>query len=101
MTVHRVGRAGAKLAVAVAGATALLMLVTSPATASPIFCGAAWGRTADIALQGAIDDATYSARTMGYYGPCTLADEPQISEAFDDPYSGHVFYASVNLNCEQ
>ncbi|RSM59815.1 hypothetical protein DMB66_26570 [Actinoplanes sp. ATCC 53533] len=93
-------RAGAGLAAA-AGATALVMLVASPATASPLFCGAGRGLTAQNAIQGAFDDARNSAQSEGYYGACTLSGEPQIFEVFNDPYFGHIFRAQVNVSCER
>ena len=91
--------AGAGLA-ATAGAAALVMLVASPATASPLFCGAGRGRTAEVAVQGAFDDARNSAQSEGFYGQCTLSGEPQIFETFDDPTFGHIFRAAVTVSCE-
>ncbi|MFI5893742.1 hypothetical protein ACIA5D_26925 [Actinoplanes sp. NPDC051513] len=92
-------RAGAGLAAA-GGATALVMLVASPATASPLFCGAGRGLTAQVAVQGAVDDAQSSAQSEGFYGPCALSGEPQIFEVFDDPYFGHLFRAQVTVTCQ-
>ncbi|MFF5288974.1 hypothetical protein [Paractinoplanes globisporus] len=92
-------RTGTGLA-ASAGATALVMLVASPATASPLFCGAGRGLTAQVAVQGALDDAQNSAQSEGFYGPCTLSGEPQIFEVFDDPYFGHIFRAQVTVTCQ-
>jgi len=92
-------RAGAGLAAA-AGATALVMLVASPATASPLFCGAGRGLTAQNAVQGALDDAQNSAQSEGFYGACTMAGEPQVFETFDDPYFGHLFRAQVTVSCQ-
>ena len=86
--------------VAAAGATALVMLVASPATASPLFCGAGRGLTAQNAVQGAFEDAQTSAQSEGFYGACTLAGEPQIFEVFNDPYFGHIFRAQVTVSCE-
>ena len=91
--------AGAGLAAA-AGATALVMLVASPATASPLFCGAGRGLTAQTAVMGAFDDAQNSAQSSGFYGACTVSGEPQILEVFDDPYFGHIFRAQVLVSCE-
>ncbi len=91
-------RAGAGLAAA-AGATALVMLVASPATASPLFCGAGRGLTAQVAIQGAFDDAQNSAQSEGFYGACALSGEPQIFEVFNDPYFGHLFRAQVTVTC--
>jgi hypothetical protein len=92
-------RAGAGLTVA-AGATALMMLAASPATASPLFCGAGRGLTAQNAIQGAIDDAQTSAQSVGFYGACTLSGEPQVFETFNDPNFGHIFRAQVNVTCQ-
>lgn len=92
-------RAGAGLTTA-AGVTALVMLVASPATASPLFCGAGRGLTAQNAIQGAFDDARNSAQSEGFYGACTISGEPQIFEVFDDPHLGHLFRAQVNVSCE-
>lgn len=84
----------------VAGLAAALLSAAAPAMASgtALYCGAGRGPTADIAVQGAIEDARGSARTDGRYS-CEPADPPQIFEVFDDPYRGHVFYASVTMNC--
>jgi hypothetical protein len=84
-----------------AGAMALVALMASGAAASPLFCGASRGLTADVAIQGAVDDARNSAQSEGFYGPCTLADDPQIFETFNDPYFGHIFRASVTVTCER
>jgi hypothetical protein len=86
--------------VAAAGGTALIMLVASPATASPLFCGAGRGLTAQNAIQGAFDDAQSSAQSVGLYGPCVLSGEPQIFEVFNDPNFGHIFRAQVTVTCE-
>jgi hypothetical protein len=90
---------GAGIATA-AGAAALVMLVASPATASPLFCGAGRGLTAEVAVQGAFDDAQNSAQSEGFYGACTLSGEPQIFEVFNDPTFGHIFRAQVTVTCE-
>jgi len=92
-------RTGAGLVVA-AGAAALVMLFASPATASPLFCGAGRGLTAQNAIQGALDDAQNSAQSEGFYGACTMSGEPQIFETFDDPNFGHVFRAQVTVTCQ-
>ncbi len=92
-------RTGHGLLVA-AGAMTVVMLVASPATASPLFCGAGRGLTAENAVQGALDDAQNSAQSEGFYGACTLSGEPQIFETFDDPNFGHIFRAQVNVTCE-
>jgi hypothetical protein len=77
-----------------------VMLVASPAAASPLFCGAGRGLTAENAVQGAFDDAQNSAQSEGFYGACTSSGEPQIFETFDDPNFGHIFHAQVNVTCE-
>jgi hypothetical protein len=92
-------RTGAGL-VAAAGATVLVMLVASPAMASPLFCGAGRGLTAQNAIQGALDDAQISAQSEGFYGACTMSGEPQIFETFNDPYFGHLFRAQVTVSCQ-
>jgi len=92
-------RAGAGLAAA-AGATALVMLVASPATASPLFCGAGRGLTAQNAIQGAFDDAQNTAQSEGFNGACTVSGEPQIFETFNDPHFGHLFHAQVTVSCQ-
>jgi hypothetical protein len=91
-------RAGAGLVVA-AGATALVMLVASPATASPLFCGAGRGLTAANAIQGAFDDAQVTAQSEGFYGACTVSGEPQVFETFNDPNFGHLFRAQLTVSC--
>jgi hypothetical protein len=82
-----------------AGAMALLALAATPAAASPLFCGAGRGRTADVAIQGAFWDAQGSAQSEGYYGECAIVGEPQIFEVTDDPNHGHLFRAVVNVSC--
>lgn len=92
-------RAGAGLTVA-AGATAVVMLAASPAMASPLFCGAGRGPTAQNAIQGAFDDAQTSAQSEGFYGTCTMSGEPQVFETFNDPNFGHIFRAQVTVSCQ-
>ncbi len=91
-------RAGAALAVA-AGAVALSVFAASPAAASPLFCGAGRGLTADVAIWSALDDASNSAQSMGFYGACTIVGQPEIFEVFNDPYRGHIFRAQLNATC--
>ncbi len=83
------------------GSLALVALLASVASASPLFCGAGRGLTAEQAIQGAVDDAQVTAQSEGFYGPCTIADEPQIFETFDDPYFGHIFRAQLTVSCER
>ncbi|OPC77315.1 hypothetical protein B4N89_43110 [Embleya scabrispora] len=87
-------------ALLVAGLAAALLSAAAPAMASgtAAYCGGGMGPTADIAVRSAIEDAQDSARTDGRHS-CEPADAPQVFEVFDDPYRGHVFYASVTLNC--
>lgn len=99
MKVTRRGRAGALLTVA-AGAMAVVALVASPAAASPYFCGAGRGLTADVAIQGAFWDAQSSAQSEGFYGACAIIGEPLVG-TFPDPYFGTIVRASLNLTCEQ
>lgn len=83
----------------VAGGTALVVLAASPAAASPLFCGAGRGLTADVAIQGAFWDAQGTAQSEGYYGECTIVGQPEIFEVTNDPNHGHVFRAVVNVSC--
>ncbi|WP_344533590.1 hypothetical protein [Streptomyces albiaxialis] len=78
-----------------------LLGIASPvlASGSAQYCGAGRGPTADVAVQGAIDDARNSASGDGR-SDCELAEQPQIFEVFDDPVFGHVFRASVVMTCE-
>jgi len=99
MNLHLGRRAGAGL-VAAAGATAVALLVASPAMASPLFCGAGRGLTAQTAIQGALDDAKITAESEGFYGACTLSGQPQIFETFNDPYFGHLYRAQVTVTCQ-
>jgi hypothetical protein len=83
----------------VAGSMTLVVLLGSPAAASPVFCGGGRGLTASNAIQGALDDAQNTAQSEGFYGTCTLTAEPQVFESFNDPYFGHVFHAQVAVTC--
>lgn len=94
----RFSRAGAGVAVA-AGAMALVALTAAPAVASPLFCGAGRGLTADVAIRGAVDDAQGSAQSEGFYGACTIVGEPAIFESTNDPRFGHIFRAQVTVSC--
>jgi len=91
--------AGSSLTLA-AASTALVLLAASPAAASPVFCGAGRGPTAEVAIWSAIDDAQGSAQSMGFYGACTLTAEPFIGEVKNDPLRGTFFRASVTVTCE-
>jgi hypothetical protein len=82
-----------------AGSMALVVMLGSPAAASPVFCGAARGLTASNAIQGAFDDAQISAQSEGFYGTCALTEPPQIFESFNDPYFGHLLRAQVSVVC--
>jgi hypothetical protein len=92
-------RAGASLAVAT-GSMALMALAASPAAASPLFCGAGRGPTAQVAIQGAFWDAQGSAQAEGFYGECVIVGEPSIFETANDPNFGRVFRAVVNVACQ-
>ena len=78
---------------------ALVALAASPALASPLFCGAGRGRTADVAIQGAFWDAQNSAQSESFYGDCTIVGEPAIFETTNDPNFGHIFRASLTVTC--
>ena len=95
-TLARLGLAAA------AGSTALVTLLGSPATAYvPTFCGAGRGPTEAVALYSAVDDATMSARDMGFFGECTFAEAPLTMFVRNDPLRGNFWRASVQLHCAQ
>lgn len=85
----------------VTGAIAAVLAAAAPAMASgtALYCGASRGLTAEAAIQGAVDDAQTSASGDGRF-QCALVGEPQIFETFDDPYFGHLFRASVTMDCQ-
>ena len=93
----RFRRIGAPLTVIGASAAAMALFASS-ASAAGFYCGAARGLTAEVAIQGAIDDAQNSASGDGLFN-CELIGEPQVFESFNDPYFGHIFRAQVNLDC--
>ena len=82
-----------------AGGLAMVVLAAAPAAASPLFCGAGRGLTAEVAVQGAFWDAQGTAQSEGYYGACTIVGQPQVFEVTGDPNHGHVFRAVVNVSC--
>lgn len=88
---------GGSVTVGAASVTAFVLL-TATANASGLYCGASRGPTAEVAIQGAIDDASSSASGDGLFN-CELVGEPQVFETFNDPNFGHVFRAQVNLAC--
>lgn len=91
---------GCSLALA-SGAMVCALLAASPAAAaSPVFCGAGRGPTAEVAIWSALDDAQGSAQSMGFYGGCTLTAPPFIGEVKNDPLRGTFFRASVTVTCE-
>jgi hypothetical protein len=90
-------RIGLSLTTGAAAVTALV-LATSSATASMLWCGAGRGPTAEVAIQSAIDDAQTSASALGQFD-CELVGEPQVFESFNDPNFGHVFRAQVTMSC--
>lgn len=93
----RFRRIGAPLTVIGASAAAMALFASS-ASAAGFYCGAARGLTAEVAIQGAIDDAQNSASGDGLFN-CELIGEPQVFESFNDPYFGHIFRAQVNMDC--
>jgi hypothetical protein len=99
MRVNWSRRTGAGLGVA-AGALALVALAGSPAVASPLFCGAGRGPTAQVAIQSAFWDAQITAQSVGFYGDCTIVGEPAIFETTNDPNFGHTFRASLTVSCQ-
>jgi hypothetical protein len=85
-----------------AGAMAFIALAGNPANAYvPTFCGAGRGPTEAVAVAGAVDDATMSARDMGLFGTCTFAEPPVTMQFFNDPLHGDFWRASVQLHCAQ
>jgi hypothetical protein len=83
-----------------AGSMALvLQAAPGAAAASPLFDGGGRGTTAQLAIGSAFDDAQNTAQSVGFYGACTMAGEPQVFESFNDPNFGHVFRAQVQVSC--
>jgi hypothetical protein len=62
-----------------------------------LFDGGGYGPTAEVAIQGAIDDAGVSASASGLYN-CTLVGEPQVFPRPNDPF-GRFFNAQVTVSC--
>jgi hypothetical protein len=86
---------------AVTGALVSFLGIASAATASSsgtIFTGGGRGPTAEVAIQGAIDDATNSANSVGLF-TCTPVGEPQVFESLNDPNFGHTFRAQADVSC--
>ncbi|MFI0451824.1 hypothetical protein [Actinomadura sp. 6N118] len=82
------------------GSAAALLGAAGPALASgALYCGAGRGLTRDVAIQSAIDDANVSASADGRFH-CVLNGQPEVFEVFDDPNFGHIFRASVTMNCD-
>jgi hypothetical protein len=72
---------------------------SAPADSSgTLFTGGGRGLTAEVAIRGAIDDATVSAGAYQLY-TCTPVGQPQVFERFDDRYFGHVFFAQADVFC--
>jgi hypothetical protein len=92
-------RAAAGLAV-VAGVTAPGVLAASPASASALFGGSAYARTAEWAVLNAFGVAQYDAQEAGFFGQCTIVGQPRVTEIPNDPYRGHTFNASLWVSCE-
>jgi len=86
---------------AMTGVATSIFVVVPPAQATPggmMFTGAARALTADVAVQGAIDDALISANGEGFFS-CTPIGLPRIFETFTDPFFGHVFFAEADVSC--
>ena len=92
-------RTGVPLAVS---AAAVGMFAVAPAAlAGPsgtVFTGAARSLTAEVAIQGAIEDAMISASAEQLY-TCTQVGAPRLFEHFDDPFFGHIFFAEADVSC--
>lgn len=67
-------------------------------TGATVFTGAARALTADVAVQGAVDDALVSANGEGFFN-CAQVGSPRIFESFTDPFFGHVFFAEADVSC--
>jgi hypothetical protein len=91
-------RTGATLAVA--GAIISLPGLGSAAANSSgtIFSGGGRGLSPEVAIRGAIDDATNSGNSVGLY-TCTPVGEPQVFERTNDPIFGHLFIAQADVSC--
>jgi hypothetical protein len=100
MMLRTIGRrTGATLAVT--ASVVSLLGVASAAPANPtgtIFSGGSRGPTPEVAIQGAIEDATSSANSVGLY-TCTPVGQPQVFERFNDPNLGHTFNAQADVSC--
>ena len=92
-------RTGVPLAVS---AVAVCMFAVAPSalagSSGTVFTGAARGLTADVAIQGAIEDAVIPASAEQLY-TCTPVGQPRVFEHFDDPFFGHIFFAEADVSC--
>ena len=80
MSPHWIRRTGVGLAVA-AGATAVVTLIGSPAMASPVFCGASRGRTAQVAHEPQPESAHERAIVVVEVRHRVCAVQPAVREA--------------------
>lgn len=87
----------------VAGTVIALLTMSAPAMAGPdapfVWNGNGISSlSADRAVEDAVEDVETMAAGEGFF-TCTLHDEPQVWEVFDDPELGHDWRASVNMLC--
>lgn len=98
MMLRSVGRRAGATLVATGAVMSVLGIASAPASSSGmLFDGGSSGPTAEVAIQGAIDDAAVSASAYGLYN-CTLAGEPQVFPRPNDPF-GRLFSAQVRVSC--
>lgn len=89
------------LPLAAVGTVASVLALVSPAsaeTSGTLFTGAARGLTAEVAIQGAIEDAVISASGEQLF-TCAPVGQPRVFETFTDPIFGHVFFAEADVFC--
>jgi hypothetical protein len=100
MRLRTVGRrTGATFAVIGVVMSFLGVASAAPANSTgTIFTGASRGPTAEVAIRGAIEDATNSASSVGLFN-CTPVGQPQVFETINDPNFGHVFRAQADVSC--
>jgi hypothetical protein len=90
-------RTGATLA-ATGAVVSVLGVASAPASSSGmLFDGGSSGPTAEVAIQGAIDDAVVSASAYGLFN-CTQVGEAQVFPRPNDPF-GRFFSAQVQVFC--
>jgi hypothetical protein len=90
-------RTGATLAVTGAFVSALGVASAPASSSGMLFDGGGFGPTAEVAIQGAIDDAAASASAYGLFN-CTQLGEPQVFPRPSDPF-GRFFRAQVTVSC--